>query len=152
MGVLEGKVAFISGGARGQGRSHAIRLAEEGADVIAFDLCGPAETVAYAGATAEDLDETVKFVEKTGREIIARQADVRDEAAVTGVNTPMVVNAEFGAYAAAHPDFMDAMTNVLPTPLTEAIDISNAVVYLASDAGRYVTGVALPVDAGATIR
>ncbi len=75
---FDGKVAFITGAARGQGRSHAVRFAEEGADIIALDLCGQIDSVAYPMATPEDLDETVKLVEKTGRRIVAEQADVRD--------------------------------------------------------------------------
>ncbi|MDL9935958.1 mycofactocin-coupled SDR family oxidoreductase [Gordonia sp. ABSL1-1] len=77
-GRVEGKVAFITGAARGQGRSHAVRLAEEGADIIAMDLLEPIPHVAYQGATQEDLDETVRLVEKTGQRIIARKGDVRD--------------------------------------------------------------------------
>jgi len=275
MGALDGQVAFISGAARGQGRSHAVRLAEEGADIIAFDICAPFDTVAYAQSTEEDLAETVRLVEKHDRRIVARKADARDQAAVqavldegvaelgrvdivvanagimpiigeparrrqawhdaidvmltgvlhtceaaiptlleqgeggsisitssvaglkgpvrtldvktdgylgyiaakhgivglmrtyanvlgpyrircntvhpTGVNTPMVVNPEFAAAAEAVPEMREAAHNALPINLIEPVDISNAIVYLASDAGRYVTGVALPVDAGATI-
>jgi SDR family mycofactocin-dependent oxidoreductase len=77
MGKLDGKVAFITGAARGQGRSHAVRLAEEGADIIAVDLCAPISSMNYANATPEDLDQTVKEVEATGRKIIARKGDVR---------------------------------------------------------------------------
>jgi SDR family mycofactocin-dependent oxidoreductase len=78
MGKLDGKVAFITGAARGQGRSHAIRLAQEGADVIAVDICSQLESVPYAMSTPEDLEQTVKEVEALGRRIVARQADVRD--------------------------------------------------------------------------
>ncbi|MGZ6777783.1 MAG: SDR family NAD(P)-dependent oxidoreductase, partial [Mycobacterium sp.] len=77
-GQFEGKVVFITGAARGQGRSHAVRFAEEGADVIAVDLCDQIGSVAYPMPTREDLDETVNLVEKTGRRIVAEQADVRD--------------------------------------------------------------------------
>jgi SDR family mycofactocin-dependent oxidoreductase len=79
-GKLEGKVAFITGAARGQGRSHAIRLAQEGADIIAVDICAQIATVPYPMATPEDLAQTVKEVEELDRRIVARQADVRDEA------------------------------------------------------------------------
>ena len=79
-GKLEGKVAFITGAARGQGRSHAIRLAEEGADIIAVDICKQIATVGYPMATPDDLAETVKSVEALDRRIVAREADVRDEA------------------------------------------------------------------------
>jgi SDR family mycofactocin-dependent oxidoreductase len=269
---MDGKVALITGAARGQGRSHAIRLAEEGAEIIALDVCTDVETVPYSGATPEDLAETVKLVEELDRRIVAREADVRDlgalqtvveegisefghidvvcanagigtyapalemdvemwetmidinltgvwktiKAAVkpmvdrnqggvvvitssvagifgfanlahysaakhgvvgmmrvlaqelapymirvntvnpTSVNTPMIKNDAM--YRLFRPDLEnptaadvgDAFTglNCLPIPWVEPVDISNAVLWLASDEARYVTGVALPVDAG----
>src|SRR3954471_5198770 len=82
MGRVEGKVAFITGAARGQGRSHAVRLAQEGADIIAVDICGQLESVPYPMSTPEDLEQTVKEVEALGRRIVAKQADVRDYAAL----------------------------------------------------------------------
>jgi SDR family mycofactocin-dependent oxidoreductase len=275
MGMLDGKVAFISGGARGQGRSHAVRMAQEGADIVMFDICEQFDTVAYPGATEDDLAETVELVEKLDRRIVARKADVRDQAAVqeifdegfaelgridivlanagimpiigdqgrsrqawhdavdvmlsgvfhtceaaiptmigqgrggsivitsstaglkgpvrtmdvksdgllgyiaakhgvvglmrayanalgpysircntvhpTGVNTPMVVNEPFMALAAEQPALMEAMRNVLPVPMIQAEDVSNAILYLCSEAGRYITGVSMPVDAGASV-
>jgi SDR family mycofactocin-dependent oxidoreductase len=81
-GRVEGKVAFITGVARGQGRSHAIRLAEEGADIIGVDIPDPIEHTVYPMSTQEDLDETVNLVEKLGRRIVARKADVRDRGAL----------------------------------------------------------------------
>jgi SDR family mycofactocin-dependent oxidoreductase len=78
MGKLDGKVAFITGAARGQGRSHAIRLAEEGADIIAIDICRQMQSVGYPMSTPADLEQTAKEVEALGRKIVARQADVRD--------------------------------------------------------------------------
>jgi SDR family mycofactocin-dependent oxidoreductase len=75
---FEGKVAFITGAARGQGRSHAVRFAEEGADIIAVDVCEQIDSVAYPMPDQNDLDETVNLVEKTGRRIVAARADVRD--------------------------------------------------------------------------
>jgi NAD(P)-dependent dehydrogenase (short-subunit alcohol dehydrogenase family) len=81
-GKLEAKVAFITGAARGQGRSHAIRLAQEGANIIAVDICAQIETVPYPMSTSDDLAETVKEVEALDRRIVATQADVRDEAAL----------------------------------------------------------------------
>jgi SDR family mycofactocin-dependent oxidoreductase len=263
-GRLEGKVALVSGAARGQGRSHAVRLAQEGADIIAFDVCGQLDTVPYAMATPEDLAETVKLVEDLDRRIVAREADVRDAAAVravvdegvrelgrldvvaanagivsfaentwsitddqwdamlavnltgvwktvraavpamieagnggsivltsstaglkgmgrighyvtakhgivglmralavelaphsirvntvhpTGVDTPMVVN-DYTAQFTERASEQSNMYNLLPVELIESVDISNAIVWLASDEARYVTGVALPVDAG----
>lgn len=274
MGRMDGKVAFITGAARGQGRSHAVRLAEEGAEIIAVDLCQPIESVPYELPDSGDLAETVKLVEELDRRIVAREADVRDfgqlqsavaegisqfghidvvcanagigswapalemeeqmwqdmidinltgvwktiKAAVTPmverrqggavvitssvaglfgfpnlvhysaakagvigimrvlaqelapymirvntvnpttVNTPMVVNDV--APLLFRPDLenptFDDMTealtglNALPIPLVEAIDISNAVLWLASDEARYVTGTTQVIDAGAT--
>ncbi|MGC5627018.1 mycofactocin-coupled SDR family oxidoreductase [Georgenia sp. Z1344] len=84
-GRLEGKVAFITGAARGQGRNHAIRLAQEGADIIAVDVSDQVATVPYDTARAEDLAETVRQVEALDRRIVAREADVRDLAALTAV-------------------------------------------------------------------
>lgn len=77
-GKVEGKVAFITGAARGQGRAHAVRLAGEGADIIAVDLAGPLPGVPYDSPTPADLDETVRQVEALDRRIIAEIADVRD--------------------------------------------------------------------------
>jgi SDR family mycofactocin-dependent oxidoreductase len=274
-GALEGKVAFISGGARGQGRSHAIRLAQEGADIVTFDICAPVETVAYAPSTEDDLNETVKAVEALDRRIVARRADVRDPSAVaaaldeglaefgrvdivlanagimpiigeqgarlqawhdavdimltgvlhtceaaiptmvaqgdggsivitssnaglkgpvrtlsvknygflayiaakhgviglmrayanalgpyrircntvnpTGVDTPMVNNPWFFELAEREPSLFEAMHNVLPVNMIEPIDVSNAILYLVSEAGRYVTGSVCKVDAGTTV-
>jgi SDR family mycofactocin-dependent oxidoreductase len=81
-GRFEGKVAFITGAARGQGRAEAVRLAQEGADIIALDNCTTATTTSYEGATPEDLAETVRLVQGHGRRIVARKADVRDYDAV----------------------------------------------------------------------
>jgi SDR family mycofactocin-dependent oxidoreductase len=82
-GRVEGKVAFITGAARGQGRSHAVRLAEEGADIIAIDVCGPISShTQIPPATPDDLAQTVDLVKGTGRRIVAEQVDVRDFAAV----------------------------------------------------------------------
>ena len=78
IGRVEGKVAFITGAARGQGRSHAVRLASEGADIIAVDLCGPLRSSVASPATTDDLEETVKLVEKHDRRIVASKADVRN--------------------------------------------------------------------------
>ena len=84
-GRVDQKVAFITGAAHGQGRSHAIRLAEEGADIIAVDICKQIESNLYPLATPEDLNVTIKAVHNAGRRILARQADVRDRIALQGV-------------------------------------------------------------------
>jgi SDR family mycofactocin-dependent oxidoreductase len=263
MSGLTGKVAFITGAARGQGRAEAVRLAAEGADIIAVDICDQIASVPYPMATAEDLAQTVKLVEDTGARIVAREADVRDRDSLstalragldelgrldivvanagiapmetgeaawhdviavnltgtyhtvevsiptmieqgdggaivlissvaglvgmnspdpggmgytaakhgmvglmrqyanllaphsirvntvhpTGVNTPMIDN----DYVRGWLQRMGTRAggNALPVPAVEAEDIANAVAWLVSDAARYVTGVTLPVDAGA---
>jgi SDR family mycofactocin-dependent oxidoreductase len=106
MGKLDGQVAFITGAARGQGRAHAVRLAEEGADIIAVDICQQLQSVVYPMSTGEDLDETVTQVKDLGRRIVARQADVRDAdalqrvfddgVAALGAVTIVVANAGIG--------------------------------------------------------
>jgi SDR family mycofactocin-dependent oxidoreductase len=276
-GRVEGKVAFITGAARGQGRSHAIRLAAEGADIIAIDNCEDVEGIPYAGATADDLAQTVKEVESLDRRIVATKADVRDYDAVaralgegiaqlgrldivsanagvglspslaqdlpesvwgtmieinltgvwhttkaatphlieqghggsmiltsstmglkssqniahyasakhgvvglmrtlalelaphmirvnsvhpTNVDTPMIMNdATFKLFRPDlerpnRDDFEQAALamNALPVAWVDAVDISNAVLFLASDEARYVTGVTLPVDAGSGLK
>jgi SDR family mycofactocin-dependent oxidoreductase len=85
-GPLEGRVAFITGAARGQGRAHAIRLADDGADIIAIDVCRPvSDTITYPLGTSDELAETVRAVEATGRKILAREVDIRDLAALQKV-------------------------------------------------------------------
>ena len=74
---LEGRVAFITGAGRGQGRAHAVRLARDGVDVIGIDICADIATMGYPNATEADLEETARLVEKEGRRMIARKADVR---------------------------------------------------------------------------
>lgn len=271
-GRVEGKVALVTGAGRGQGRSHAVRLAEEGASVIAFDICAPVASVSYPMATRADLDETCALVREAGGRAYAAEVDVRDfgllerelaagiealggldivvanagiasyaagheisEAAwqemidinltgtwhtikaavphliaagrggsivltssaaglqgtpnlahyvaakhgVTGltrtfanelaphwirvnsvnptqVDTPMIMNDEIfrmfrpDLESPGRDDIVDVSiaTNALPVPWVESRDVSNAVLFLASDEARYVTGVALPVDAG----
>jgi (+)-trans-carveol dehydrogenase len=275
-GRLAGKVALVTGAARGQGRSHAVRFAEEGADVIAIDLCSDLDNVPYPLATLADLDETVRVVEALGRRVVARQADVRDidslrsavdegvaelgrldvvcanagvnnpaaahelaesvwsavvdvdlsgvwrtcklaiphivagqrggaivltssaaglkgyaniahyTAAKHGVNglvktlaqelaphrirvnsvnptqvdTPMIMNEPmFALFCPDVPnptraDFapVSQAMHLLPIPWVEPRDVSNTVLFLASDEARYITGVALPVDAGVLIK
>src|SRR6195952_439308 len=82
MGSLDGRVAFITGAARGQGRAIAVKLASEGADIIGVDLCDQIASVPYPMATPDDLAETVKLVEDTGVRMVAQSADVRDRASL----------------------------------------------------------------------
>lgn len=82
MGSLDGRVVFITGAARGQGRSHAVMCAEQGADIVGVDICENLDIVPYALGTEDDLEETVRLVEKTGRKMLTRKADVRDKAAL----------------------------------------------------------------------
>jgi SDR family mycofactocin-dependent oxidoreductase len=277
MGRVAGKVAFITGAARGQGRSHAVRLAEEGADIIAVDIVGPVGTVhAYPMASAEDLAETVRQVEALDRRIVSAKADVRDTQALraalgegvsdlgrldivvanagifqmvapleldeaswqetididltgvwntaqaalphliagsrggsivitssvagitglpnavhysaakhgavgvmrslaagyaehyirvnsvhpAGVNTVMIQNEETWAHWSPETPGLTAAGDArlerrglrsMPVPWVEPVDVSNAVLFLASDEARYITGVALPVDGGALL-
>jgi len=82
-GSLQGRVAFVTGAARAQGRSHTVRLARQGADVIALDICAPVSAgVTYPPATPADLAETVRLVECEGRKVLAREVDIRDDAAL----------------------------------------------------------------------
>lgn len=266
-GPLSGRVAFVTGAARGQGRAHAVRLAADGANVIAIDLCEQIDSVPYPLGTAEDLALTVTLVEETGARIVAHQADVRDRASLaaalragldefgrldivianagiapmqsgadgwhdvidvnmtgayhtvdvaipamtsqgaggsivlissaaglagfgsadagsigytaakhglvglmrlyanllaphnirvnsvhpSAVGTPMIDNeftAQWLADMAAQDGSASGAGNALPVRILPAEDIANAVAWLVSDEARYITGVALPVDAG----
>jgi (+)-trans-carveol dehydrogenase len=278
-GRVEGKVAFITGAARGQGRAHAVRLAQEGADIIAIDICKPIEGFLNPPSTPEDLAKTAHLVRGHNRRIVTAEIDVRDyealKAAVdsgveqlgrldvivanagishagdtldktsepdwqdmidvnlsgvwktvkagvphilaggrggsivltssvsgfkaytfphlghyvaakhgvvglmrtfavelgqhmirvnsvhpTHVNTPMVMNE--GAYKMVRPDLENPgpddvapffqMSHTLPIPWVEPEDISNAVLFFASDESRYITGVTLPIDAGSCLK
>ena len=112
MGKLDGKVAFITGAARGQGRSHAIRLAQEGADIIAVDICRQIDSVPYPMSTPDDLAETAKEVEALDRRIFTAQADVRDETQLRQVFERGV--AEIGPV-----DIVLANAGIAPMALTE---------------------------------
>jgi len=269
MTALEGQVALITGAARGQGRSHAVRLAGLGADIVALDLCAQIDSVPYGMSTPDDLEETARQVRHLGRRVVAAQADVRDANGLakvvaealgrlgrldivianagiapvattadpqqvwqdvidvnltgvwntvracaepiiaggrggaivitsstaglkgayygdvgvvaysaakhglvglmrgfardfarhsirvntihpTAVNTPMVVNESWGKFLQAAPEAM-AAGNALPVEMLEPSDISDAVAFLVTDSGRWVTGVTLPIDAGFTM-
>ena len=133
---FDGKVAFITGAARGQGQSHAVRFAEEGADIIAVDLCAQIDSVAYPMATPADLEETVNLVEKTGRRIVAEQADVRDFEKLKAVVASGV--SEFGRV-----DFILANAGILPiigekgqqtSAFVDAVDVMLTGVYYTIEA------------------
>lgn len=105
MGRVEGKVAFITGAARGQGRSHAVRLAEEGADIVAVDACADIASLEYGMASEAELEETAELVRGLGRRVLARRVDVRDQAGLDQVAADAV--AEFG-----HIDIVSANAGV----------------------------------------
>ena len=126
MGRVQGRVALITGAARGQGRSHAVRLAEEGADIIAIDLCDQVGTVHYDMPTATDLAETKELVEATGRRVITAAADVRDTAVLRTVVEQSVAEAR----PARHPGRQRRHLQLRPGPravrggVADVIDIN----------------------------
>ena len=140
MGKLDNKVAFITGAARGQGRSHAIRLAQEGADIIAVDLLEDVATVDYPMATPADMDETVKEIESLDRRVHAAKADVRDYAAMHAAYTAGVAelgpvdivlgNAGICQLGSAEPDPVQAFNDVVGVNL---IGVWNSVYVAAQD-------------------
>jgi SDR family mycofactocin-dependent oxidoreductase len=119
MGRVDGKVVLITGAARGQGRSHAVRLAEEGADIIGFDICKDIETVGYTLGTSEELQETANLVEKAGRRAFVREVDVRDRAAMDVAIAEAV--AEFGRLDVVVANA--AVGTVGPGPVTAFADV-----------------------------
>ena len=114
-GRVAGKVAFITGAGRGQGRSHAIRLAEEGADIIAVDICRDYDTVGYGMSTEADLADTVKQVEALDRRIVAAQADVRDAAALKAA-------VDDGVAQLGHLDIVSANAGIFSFGAMEELD------------------------------
>lgn len=149
MGRVEGKVAFITGAARGQGRSHAVRLAEEGADIIAVDLCQDVDSIGYPMARPEDLEETAKLVEKTGQGIVVAQADVRQAAQLkTALETglaefgkPDIVVAQAGIAGMKGDPPLQAWTDVINTNLIGTINaIQVALPHLGEGASIIATG------------
>jgi (+)-trans-carveol dehydrogenase len=143
---VTGKVAFVTGAARGQGRSHALRLAEEGADIIAVDLCDQIDSVPYPMATESDLAETARLVEALDRRVVARQADVRDfdqlksvvDAGVAELGQVDIVcaNAGISSVGLAWELTPDTWQDMLDVNLTGVWNATRAVIPHMIDAGR----------------
>ncbi|WP_330255705.1 mycofactocin-coupled SDR family oxidoreductase [Nocardia sp. NBC_00565] len=149
MGRVEGKVAFITGAARGQGRSHAVKLASEGADIIAVDICRDIETIQYPLSRPEDLEETARLVEKSGRRIVTVEADVRDGAqlrdalarGVEELGQLDIVVAQAGIAGMKGQPQWQAWTDVIDTNLVGVINtIHAALPYLDEGASIIATG------------
>jgi SDR family mycofactocin-dependent oxidoreductase len=149
VGRVEGKVAFVTGAARGQGRSHAVRLAEEGADIIAVDICRDIDTIGYPMASPEDLDETARMVEKTGQGIVFAQADVREPAqlrdalqnGLSEFGKVDIVVAQAGIAGMKGDPPLQAWTDVINTNLIGTINaIQVALPHLGEGASIIATG------------
>jgi len=149
VGRVEGKVAFITGAARGQGRSHAVRLAEEGADIIAVDLCRDMPTIGYPLARPADLEETAQYVEKTGQRIVRAEADVRDaeelqtalEDGIAKLGRLDIVVAQAGVAGMKGQPQIDAWCDVINTNLVGTINaIQVALPHLGQGASIIATG------------
>jgi SDR family mycofactocin-dependent oxidoreductase len=149
MGRVEGKVAFITGAARGQGRGHAVHLAEGGADIIAVDICEDIVSNEYPLARPEDLDETGRLVEKAGRRIVPIRADVRDrralsEALKTGISElgkldVVVANAGICPLGEGQP--VDAFVDAVDVDLVGVINTVHAALpHLGGGASIILTG------------
>lgn len=147
MGRVEGKVVLVTGGARGQGRRHTVRLAEEGADIILFDICHDIEHNDYPLATEQDLEEACREVEKSGRRVISAAVDVRDRAALEAALTSavaemgkldvVVANAGICPLGANQP--IDAFTNAFDVDFVGVINTVHAALPHLSAGGSIVT-------------
>jgi SDR family mycofactocin-dependent oxidoreductase len=159
MGRVQGKVAFVTGAARGQGRSHAVRLAEEGADIIAIDRCEDFETIGYPMATPEDLEETAQFVEKTGQRVVTAKVDVADagqlksalESGIAELGRLDIVVTSAGIAGMKGSGDMAAWNDVMNTNLIGTLNaIQLALPHLAEGASIIATGsTAALMDVGA---
>ncbi|WP_169988472.1 mycofactocin-coupled SDR family oxidoreductase [Microbispora sp. H10836] len=150
MGRVDGKVAFITGAARGQGRSHALRLADEGADIIAVDFCGAVKTTDYPMGQQADLQETAELVRSRGRRAVVARADVRvqaelDEAVAVGLEAfgridIAVANAGIVSWGAAHEITEEQWDEVIDINLSGVWKTLKAVIptMLAQRAGSIV--------------
>jgi len=149
MGRVQGKVAFVTGAGRGQGRSHAVRLAEEGADIIAVDICHDVDTVKYPLSTPDDLRETARLVEKLDRRIVAVEADVRERAqliaaldrGIAELGRLDIVVAQAGILSQKSEQQLQAWTDVVDTNLIGIINAVHAALpHLTSGASIIATG------------
>jgi SDR family mycofactocin-dependent oxidoreductase len=161
MGKLEGKVAFITGAARGQGRSHAVRLASEGADIIAVDICKQIDSVRYPLGTPEDLAQTVKEVEALDRRIIAVQGDVRERPALAAAVAEGlaqfgrldIVCANAGICAMEDRTLLEAFVDGMDVDLTGVMNtIAVALPHITAGASLIVTGSTAGMMKGTTER
>jgi len=149
MGRVQGKVAFVTGAGRGQGRSHAVRLAEEGADIIAVDICRDIASVPYALSSPEDLQETAALIGKLDRRVVAVQADVRDagqlraalERGIDELGQLDIVVAQAGIAPLRGDPPMQAWCDVIDTNLIGSINaIQAALPHLSEGASIIATG------------
>jgi SDR family mycofactocin-dependent oxidoreductase len=159
-GRLEGKVAFITGAARGQGRAHALRFAQEGADIIAVDICAQIPSNNYPLATPEDLAETERLVKETGQRIVARVADVRErtelrealDAGITDLGKVdiVVANAGIMPFAEGDPDPMDFIDATDVDLLGVMNTVAVALPHLPDGASIIITGSTAGMGPGTT--
>jgi SDR family mycofactocin-dependent oxidoreductase len=143
---LQGRVAFITGAARGQGRAHALRLARDGADIIAVDHCADIGSVDYPLATDDDLKETVRLVESLDRRIVARKADTRDFAGLSAAFTEghaefgrldiIVANAGVMRLGPESDDFLSDWNDVIDTNLSGVFHTVRAALPALREGGR----------------
>ena len=149
-GRVAGKVALVTGAARGQGRSHAVRLAQEGADILAVDICRQIDSVPYPMSTPEDLDDTARAVKDLGRNVVAVQADIREraelrEAVDAGIRTlgkldVVVANAGIFPIAMGKPD-ITGWFDAIDVDLVGAMNtVAVAQPYLPDGASIVITG------------
>jgi NAD(P)-dependent dehydrogenase (short-subunit alcohol dehydrogenase family) len=209
-GRIAGRVAVVTGAARGIGRACALRLAEEGADIAALDIGAAMPTVPYEPSSTRQLEDTAEAVRALGRRCLPLVADVRDGEAMraavastvrelgsvdilvaaAGIDSwgsaweltddqwdamlavnlkgvwqsakavsPQMISQQYMDNLIGHPGATDEEVrnhylrwNVLPTPWIEPRDVANAALFLTSDESRFITGVGLPLDAGAMLR
>lgn len=146
MTELEGRVAFITGAARGQGRAHAVRLARDGVDVIGIDICADIASMGYPNGSEEELEETVRLVEKEGRRMVARKADVRDYDGLCAAFAAgyeefgrvdiIIANAGIVRLGTESEDFLREWNDVIDTNLTGVYHTVRAALPAMREGGR----------------